>query len=153
MLDGLGTFGAQQVITTAADDAWFVFAADLDGDGDIDVLSASAGDDKIAWYQNLLLTSVTTEGRDYIKSFKLSQNYPNPFNPSTTIEFTLPNTQDVQIVVYNISGQRIKTLLNKKMKVGRHNVEFNASELASGIYIYHIQAGGFQDVKKMVLLR
>jgi photosystem II stability/assembly factor-like uncharacterized protein len=86
-------------------------------------------------------------------NFHLSQNYPNPFNPSTTINFDLPKTSDVRIEVYNITGQKVVTLLNKKMPAGNHQVEFNAQNLSSGVYFYRIEAGEFQDVKKMILLR
>ncbi len=84
---------------------------------------------------------------------KLSQNYPNPFNPSTSIEFYLPKAENVTIEVYNTLGQRVETLLDKHMQAGKHKVEFNAQNLSSGIYYYKIEAGEFQDVKKMVLLR
>ena len=67
-------------------------------------------------------------------SFSLYQNYPNPFNPSTTIEFEVPKTVNVRIEVYNIAGQRVKTLLNRSMKAGYHEIEFNAQNLSSGIY-------------------
>jgi hypothetical protein len=87
------------------------------------------------------------------KNFSLSQNYPNPFNPSTRIEFTLSRSELVQLQVYNIKGQEIQTLLNKKMPVGRHRVEFNGDNLSSGIYLYRIHTSEFQDVKKMVLLK
>lgn len=87
------------------------------------------------------------------KSFVLKQNYPNPFNPSTTIEFGVPKTVNVRIEVYNIAGQRVKTLLNRKMQAGNHEVKFNAENLSSGMYYYRIEAGEYQDVKKMILLR
>ena len=87
------------------------------------------------------------------KILMLYQNYPNPFNPSTKIKFTLPKPETVKIEVYNIIGQKIETLLNKHMPSGYHEVEFNVQNLSSGIYFYRIEAGEFQDVKKMVLLR
>ena len=87
------------------------------------------------------------------KEFFLSQNYPNPFNPSTNIKFTLPKPENVKIEVYNIIGQKIETLLNKSMSAGYHEVEFNGQNLASGIYLYRIEAGEWQDVRKMVLLK
>jgi len=83
----------------------------------------------------------------------LYQNYPNPFNPSTTIEYDLPKATDVRIEVYNTSGQKIQTLLNEKLAAGSHQVEFNAQNLSSGIYFYRIEAGEFQDVKKMILIK
>ena len=84
--------------------------------------------------------------------FILSQNYPNPFNPSTKIKFSLPKPETVKIEVYNIIGQKIETLLNKPMPAGYHEVEFNGQNLSSGIYLYKIEAGAWQDVKKMILL-
>ena len=86
-------------------------------------------------------------------TFVLHQNYPNPFNPSTQISFNLPKPEFVTLEIYNTLGQKIETLLNKAMKAGQHEVEFNAQNLSSGIYFYRIEAGEFQDVKKMVLLR
>jgi predicted GH43/DUF377 family glycosyl hydrolase len=83
----------------------------------------------------------------------LSQNYPNPFNPSTTIEFHLSKSADVRIEVFNIAGQKIKTLVNKKMSAGTHQVQFNAQRLTSGVYFYRIEAGEFQDVKKMIIIK
>jgi ligand-binding sensor domain-containing protein len=83
----------------------------------------------------------------------LSQNYPNPFNPSTTIKYDLPKSSDVKIEVYNIAGQKIQTLLNKKIAAGSHEIEFNAENRSSGVYFYRIEAGEFQDVKKMILLK
>ena len=83
---------------------------------------------------------------------KLGHNYPNPFNPSTKIKFSIPKPEHVKIEVYTIIGQKIEILLNKQMPVGYHEVNFNAKNLSSGIYLYKIEAGEFQDVKKMVLI-
>jgi hypothetical protein len=88
-----------------------------------------------------------------LSSYKLSQNYPNPFNPSTTIRYNLPQSSYVTIEVYNITGQKIQTLLNDKMAAGSHQIEFNAQNLSSGVYFYRIEAGEFQDVKKMILIK
>jgi len=84
---------------------------------------------------------------------RLYPNYPNPFNPSTKIRFTLPQAESVKIDVYNNRGQIIETLFNKPMNTGYHEIEFNAHNLSSGIYFYRIEAGEFQDVKKMILLK
>jgi hypothetical protein len=83
----------------------------------------------------------------------LDNNYPNPFNPVTHIRYGLPKTSDVKIEIYNIIGQKIKTLLDKPMEAGYHQVEFNSQNLSSGIYFYRIEAGEFQDVKKMILIK
>jgi len=89
----------------------------------------------------------------FLVEFKLSQNYPNPFNPSTKISFALPNQEHVTLEVYNPLGQKIETLLNKPVVAGNHQIEFNSKNLTSGIYFYRIEAGEFQQVKKMVLLK
>jgi hypothetical protein len=86
-------------------------------------------------------------------SFVLYQNYPNPFNPSTKIKFELPKPEIVKIEIYNIIGQKIEILLNKPMPAGHHEVEFNCINLSSGVYLYRIEAGAWQDVKKMVLIK
>jgi hypothetical protein len=98
-------------------------------------------------------SAIETTGYNITEEFNLYKNYPNPFNPSTTIEFDLPKSSNVKIEVYNIAGQKIQTLLNKKMSAGSHKVDFNAENLSSGVYFYKIEAGEFQDVKKMILLR
>ncbi len=86
-------------------------------------------------------------------SFKLFQNYPNPFNPATTIEFALPNEANVTLKIYNALGQKVATLINKRMKAGKHSVKFNASQLSTGIYFYKLTAGNFATVRKMVLMK
>jgi CubicO group peptidase (beta-lactamase class C family) len=100
-----------------------------------------------------IITDIEKEITNFPKNIFLSQNYPNPFNPSTTIEFALPRYENVKIEVYNTLGQRVEILLNQHMRTGHHEVEFNAQNLSSGIYFYRIEAGEFQDVKKMVLLK
>ena len=85
--------------------------------------------------------------------FALFQNYPNPFNPVTTIKFALPKTEKVRIELFNITGQKVQTILESKMPAGIHDVKFNAADLASGIYFYQIEAGAYKQVRKMVLLK
>ena len=85
--------------------------------------------------------------------FTLDQNYPNPFNASTTIEYTLPEQADVTLEVYNINGQRVKTLVEDTQDRGRHTVNFDASGMASGVYIYRIHAGDHMKVKQMTLVK
>ncbi len=87
------------------------------------------------------------------ESFELSQNYPNPFNPGTKISFSLPQAENVKVIIYDQLGQKVTELVNGNMEAGKHEVEFNASNLASGLYFYRIQAGGFSAVKKMMLLK
>jgi len=83
----------------------------------------------------------------------LSQNYPNPFNPVTEISFNLPEVVDVKLEIYNVLGQRVTTLVNGLTEAGIHSVTWDGSDVASGIYLYHLQAGNFVETKKMVLLK
>ena len=85
--------------------------------------------------------------------FILSQNYPNPFNPSTTISFVLPKASEVSLKVYNMIGQEVASLINGRLNSGVQAVQFDASNLASGMYIYRLQAGNFSRTKKMVLIK
>jgi hypothetical protein len=85
--------------------------------------------------------------------YELLQNYPNPFNPTTTINFTLAKASDVKLAVYNVLGQKVATLVDTRMSAGQQSVVFDASRLASGVYFYHIDAGSFNSVKKMMLLK
>ena len=85
--------------------------------------------------------------------FALSQNYPNPFNPETVIEFALPRSGDVSLVVYNLRGEEVALLLSGTMPAGNHRVSWDASNVSSGIYFYRLQAGDFVQTRKMVLLK
>ncbi|GMR25037.1 MAG: hypothetical protein BMS9Abin39_0312 [Ignavibacteria bacterium] len=85
--------------------------------------------------------------------YTLQQNYPNPFNPVTTISYSLPVKSEVELVIYNALGEGVMQLANEEKEAGRYSVRFNATELASGIYFYRLQAGEFVETKKMVLLR
>ncbi|VAX24563.1 Glycosyl hydrolase, BNR repeat precursor [hydrothermal vent metagenome] len=84
---------------------------------------------------------------------KLVGNYPNPFNPTTTIRFDLAKESDVVINIYNVLGEVISTLVNQKMTSGKHKVEFDASNLSSGIYYYRFSTSDFVDVKKMMVIK
>ena len=96
-------------------------------------------------------TSVATE--ELPDNFKLNQNYPNPFNPSTTIGFVLPNAGNVQIDVYSILGARVAVLVNQPMMAGSHSINFNASSLASGIYIYRLRFNNQSIQRRMTLIK
>jgi hypothetical protein len=85
------------------------------------------------------------------KEFKLMQNYPNPFNPSTTIEYSIPENSVVTLKVYDVVGKEVAVLIDKYQTQGSYIVNWNASKLSSGIYIYRLSAGNYTDSKKMVL--
>jgi len=86
-------------------------------------------------------------------SFSLEKNYPNPFNPSTTIEFSIANREQVTLNIYNVLGELVETIVNEYLEAGNYKVNFNGNNLTSGIYIYNIQAGNYSASKKMILVK
>lgn len=97
--------------------------------------------------------STDIERTDLPSQLSLAQNYPNPFNPSTTIQFDLPMAGDVSLDVVDVLGRRVATLVNGSMGAGRHTVTFDARNVASGIYLYRLQAGGTQLTRRMMLIK
>jgi hypothetical protein len=109
-------------------------------------------------YGDTTVVSVEDETTNLPTEFSLSQNYPNPFNPTTTISFTIPQEvrgerQDVKLVVYDVLGNEIETLVNEEKPAGSYNVEFDGSGLTSGVYFYRLTVGKFADTKKLILLK
>ena len=88
-----------------------------------------------------------------VNSYVLYQNYPNPFNPTTTIRYELPQDGIVTIEVFDILGQKVKTILNEYKRADRYEVTFNSAQLASGVYIYQLRVNDFITSKKMVLTK
>jgi hypothetical protein len=88
-----------------------------------------------------------------VNSFTLVQNYPNPFNPSTTIQFSIPQSSKVTLKIFDILGREVSTLINENKSAGNYWVNFDASGLASGMYIYRLTAGDYTASKKMMLLK
>ena len=100
------------------------------------------------------VTSASIDGTDLIpEKFALYQNYPNPFNPVTTISFDLPKESDVKLMIYDLKGRVLVELVTGRMVAGSHSVVWDASEVASGVYIYKLTAGDKQLTKKMILLK
>lgn len=97
--------------------------------------------------------TVSNEWDDKATNFELSQNYPNPFNPSTNISFTVPVASDVELAVFNVLGQKVATLVNESKLAGNYTVRFDASRLASGIYLYQLKAGEISVQKRMTLIK
>jgi len=87
------------------------------------------------------------------EDYKLYQNFPNPFNPSTRISYKINNGGFVKLNVFNLVGQEIETLINEYQQSGKYEVEFNAKDLPSGIYLYKLQINGYVSVKRMTLIR
>ncbi len=85
--------------------------------------------------------------------FALYQNHPNPFNPTTIIKFRIQQTSHVNLSIYNILGQKVATLINRKINAGTHQITFDGSHLTSGMYFYQLQSGNYSDVKKMLLIQ
>jgi plastocyanin len=98
-------------------------------------------------------SDVKTSTNNVPSSFNLEQNFPNPFNPSTQISFSLPQKSHVTLKIYNAIGQEIKTLVDGETDAGIHEIEFNGSNLASGIYFYRLSTPSFIDTKRLVLLK
>ena len=98
-------------------------------------------------------TSLISGNVNRVNNFKLSQNYPNPFNPETKINYELPNDGKVKLMIYDVLGREIKTLVNEVKQAGKYTVEFNGSNFASGVYFYRIESGKFTEVKRMVLVK
>lgn len=110
-------------------------------------------------FENLSIAVVSTNPSGSLpKEFSLAQNYPNPFNPTTQISFDLPVSSNVELVVFNVLGQEVKTLVNEEMPAGTHLVTWDGrnasgSSVASGLYFYRISADKFSASKKMLLMK
>ncbi len=102
---------------------------------------------------NMLVGNGTQGYTELPKVFSLSQNYPNPFNPATSIKYSVPKQSLVKLVIYDIIGREVATLVNEVKTQGNYSVSFDASTYASGVYFYRMEAGDFTDVKKMVLIK
>ncbi len=160
-LDVLGVLQSDQLV---------VGLADLDGvavipsgrhqvlrlDGEYRIVSALASDMRNG---ALALTILDPDEESLLPTaFALHQNYPNPFNPVTQISFSLPSAGDVRLVVYNIMGQHVTTLVDGRVEVGHHTVAWDATNapgerVASGVYLYRLESTDFVQTKKMLLLK
>jgi hypothetical protein len=111
------------------------------------------------WYNTTLVTGVNEVNHIIPSEFSLSQNFPNPFNPTTSIQYQVPSSSRVTLKVYDILGNEVANLVNAQKPAGKYKVEFDATNLASGVYFYRMQVnpvsgvGGFTQTKKMVVLK
>ena len=120
-----------------------------------DRLLVLVGEDQVldtVWFNNEEGTNTNHETEIPLE-ITLNQNYPNPFNPSTQIQYALPESGQVRLDVYTITGQLVATLVNETMNAGTHSITFNANSLASGVYLYRLQTGSVVLTKKMTLLK
>lgn len=156
--DGNQNF-TSHTISDSAGGAISVYAVDIDSDGDMDVLSAAYFRDEIVWYENIDPgTGINDQTINILNNFQLHQNYPNPFNPTTTIEYMLPHSAPVKLTIYNSTGQIVRTLINKSQSTGSHKITWDGKDdsgkaVASGVYLYHLEADDFVQTRKMLLLR
>lgn len=100
-----------------------------------------------------VITGISEPSPVVPSKFALSQNYPNPFNPSTLISFDIPKQAIVKLVVYDILGRIVKTLVDEMKSPGNYKVRFDASMITSGVYFYRITADNFTDSKKLLLIK
>ena len=136
------------------DGSWY-YASSVDFYGNLRPNPAGSSPD-IGALENILgnpVTVIQNELKQMPNQFKLYQNYPNPFNPTTMINYQLTMTSVVELSIYNFLGQKVVTLVNERKRAGYHNVEWDASHMASGVYLYRLEAEGFIQIKKMVLMR
>ena len=99
------------------------------------------------------LTTGITNNNGIVNGYQLSQNYPNPFNPSTSINFSIPKSGNVRLVVYDLLGKEVATLVNENLTIGNYTVDFKGTSLASGVYFYKLITNDFTDIKKMTLVK
>ena len=103
---------------------------------------------------NSVIISLEKYDNNYIpQAYILNQNYPNPFNPNTNIEFSIPKSEFVTLKVYNMLAQEVATLVSETLHMGSYNYSWDAPQLASGVYLYKLQAGDFVETRKMILLK
>jgi hypothetical protein len=107
------------------------------------------------WKRSLtgMITAVKKNAIETPSTFSLSQNYPNPFNPTTTISFTLPSRSFVSLKIFDVLGREVSTIVYGELQAGTYNRQWNATNMASGVYFYRMQAGSYVNTKKLLLLK
>jgi len=99
-------------------------------------------------------TAVSVSNTDlHMNSFHMNQNFPNPFNPTTTIEFSIPSLSNVDVTIFDLLGRQMTTLVHESKQAGRYRLQWNAGDLASGVYVCRLQAGSFTETRTLVLVR
>lgn len=157
---------AVDVDTSYVDGTFEMIVGQSSGTFDLGYFVASAASEihdpggGIVWYGISLDNPVEVSGGTEIGSthqlpvrYSLDQNYPNPFNPSTNINFSIPAAEFTTLEVYNILGAKVKTLVHGVIEQGQHQVEFEASDLESGVYYYKLQSGAYTSIKKLAFVK
>jgi uncharacterized delta-60 repeat protein len=157
------TAGVEQWIARydgAEDEA---LAIAVDASGNVYVTGSSSDGESMAVYTTIKYTQTMTGVKQVTlgmpEKYSLEQNYPNPFNPTTVIRYQLPVGQDgilsnyVTLKIFNLLGQEVATLVNEMKQPGSYEVTWNASNVASGVYLYRLQAGNYVDTKKLILMK
>ena len=127
-------------------------AADLDDDGDQDLVTSNYGSDNVSVMINELDTAVDS-GELIFPAAVVFAAYPNPLNALATIKYSLMEPSEVRINIYDPLGREIETLVHDRKSAGNHRIVWNATGFSTGIYFYRIQAGDYSETKKMVLLK
>jgi len=126
---------------------------DLDKDDDLDIVAA-ASSGKLVWWENQTPVGIFDENSNRVpQKFSLGQNYPNPFNPTTKITYSIPKISFVSLKVYGVLGNEIATLVNEEKQAGEHEINFNAVDLPSGVYIYSLTVGEMIKSQKMLIIK
>ena len=133
---------------------------DFTGDGNISVVLTQQRDNndlatssRVYLYETHLPVYAEESGENLPGHFTLEQNYPNPFNPETVISFRLPERSDVTLEVYDLLGRRVATLVDDQFSAGTYQVNWDATEQASGVYIYRLESGGYAETRQMTLIK
>ncbi|MGH1366792.1 MAG: T9SS type A sorting domain-containing protein [Calditrichia bacterium] len=132
----------------------------MDPDPGVSLFADNNGPSEGVWYyENVgialsdIILGIEDQSTAVIGDFKLAQNYPNPFNPSTTIEYSLDKSADITVTVYNLAGQKVATLVNGRQNAGTYSINFDASDLASGVYFYRLASQNVNLTQKMILMK
>ena len=163
-ITAVGSLGAKHVVGIVSDDAENLFGVLTSGTSESVLLRIDPGSGAATTIGTMGAAGIMALAAKGVVTgvgmpdalpalFWLSQNYPNPFNPSTTIRYCLPNRLHVTLTVYNTLGQQVAVLQNGEQQAGFHELQFDASGLASGVYLYRLQAGDFISTKRMLILK
>ena len=151
-LNGTWTPGDEEFYSSRQD----IFQPDLFGNVSNEFFNLSAPGTELNVYYKLnpnAAASVSGNNKNNPDQFNLSQNYPNPFNPTTIINYSLPKAGNVKLTVYNSIGSKVATIVDDNKPAGNYSVQFNGSNLASGIYLYRLETGNYNATKKLILLK